>query len=181
MSDMSVPSPIGHDTYVCNGFRAINGVFRHRGELFDATGVRNMDILEEMGLVRRTVPELPTINVEYDGLTRRFVNDEYANLFIEWTAKQDDEVQEAAPAVAEAGEPADDDDSNEGDEGEGEEEAIDYESLTKAQLAELLDEREIEYKASDNKPKMIALLVANDEEGDTEEEEEEEEDGDEQP
>lgn len=180
MSDLSVPSPIGHDTYVCNGFRAINGVFRHRGELFDATGVRNMDILEEMGLVRRTVPEVPSIDVEYDGMTRRFVNDEYANLFIEWTAQQPDGVEEeAAPAVAEAGEPADDPDSNEEDDGEGEEEAIDYETLTKAQLADLLDEREIEYKAGDNKAKMIQLLVANDEEGD--DEEEEEEDGDDQP
>lgn len=143
MTDLNITPPVDTTHYVCHGFRAINGAFRHRGEVFDATGVRNMETLEEMALVSRTSSTAPVIEVEYDGQVRTFSNEEYADAFIAWVALQEEAEPTEEVIVSEEAESQ-------------------YVTMTKAHLCDLLAARSIDFKAAMNKDELIALLEAAD-------------------
>lgn len=149
MTDLQ-PIPLNDTThFLCLGYRAINGLARHRGEVFDGTGMRNVSELIEMNVIARTSELTPTIDVEYDGQTRHFVNDAYADLFIDWAEREAaaEAEAEAEVIVSEVTEPED---------------TTGYEAMTKAILSDMLAEREIEYKASMTKDELIALLREDD-------------------
>jgi hypothetical protein len=147
--------------YVCYGNRTIDGLLRFRGEVLDGSGLRNMDILVESSAAAKVPADVETVDIEHEGHTRRFIDDEHASVFIEWVAAQPDPEPEApSPEADEPGPAPADADAN--GEGEGDVEIPPYTEWTKAQLAEELDVREIAYHSNDTKAELIALLEADD-------------------
>lgn len=164
MSDepINIMPPNANKLFVCHGYRTIAGLERFRGEVFE--GVNNpytMDALVEMGLVSRTADNVPTTDVEHDGMTRRFVNEDSAMLFLDWVVSKEESV---VTVIDESSEQAPETNVD-SDQVQGQTEAPDkapYDEMSKAELSEELDKRSIKYQASMNKSDLIALLVDND-------------------
>ena len=146
--------------YVCHGNRTINGLLRHRGEVIDATGLRNMDILEEMSAVTRVADTIETVDIEHDGHVRSFIDDEHALVFADWVAAQ-------APAEEEVIEDATDADGADGNSTETEEEVPHYSKWKKADLEVELENRGIDYPTDARQDELTVLLEADDESDDT--------------